>query len=302
MVIGIVGAGGLGTLVGWSLAAEHDVRIVARDERAARDISRSGGLALEGRGARVARIADGARALLGVEIVVLAVKTYDTVAALSPHRIALDPDVPVVSLQNGAEAVAQIDAALGRGRAVALAPTTEAATLLGPGKARRTACGLTTLGWARGRAGDGRLAELARAMTNCGLRASIAQPIEPHVWAKLIVNAAINPLSALTGVRNGALLELPEVRERAANIARETAAVAAAAGIALPFDDPVAYVEDVMRATAANRSSMLQDLERGRPTEIEAIDGAVVRYAHSLGVPVPETKRALYEVRAREKA
>ncbi|MDQ2857370.1 MAG: 2-dehydropantoate 2-reductase [Candidatus Eremiobacteraeota bacterium] len=302
MVVGIVGAGGLGTLFGWSLAAEHDVRIATRDEGAAGAILGSGGLALEGERARDVSAAHGIRALLGVEIVIVAVKTYDTVQALRAHRVALDASVPIVSLQNGAEAVAQIDAALGRGRAVALAPTTEAATLLRPGKARRTARGATTLGWARGRGGDDRLAELARAMTNCGLRATVAEPIEPHVWAKLIVNAAINPLSAIAGVRNGALLELPDVRRRAGNIARETAAVAAAAGIALPFDDPVAYVEDVMRATAANRSSMLQDFERGRPTEIEAIDGAVVRYARRLGIAVPETTRALYEVRARAKA
>ena len=70
----------------------------------------------------------------------------------------------------------------------------------------------------------------------------------------------------------------------------------------LPFDDPVAHVEAVMRLTAPNRSSMLVDLERGGPTEIESINGAVVRKAMELGIPVPENARALDEVRARQRA
>jgi 2-dehydropantoate 2-reductase len=80
-------------------------------------------------------------------------------------------------------------------------------------------------------------------------------------------------------------------------LAREAADVAIATGIVLPYADPQARVRDVARATGANRSSMLQDIERGRPTEIEAINGEVVRRGRLLGVPTPENERMLYEVR-----
>jgi 2-dehydropantoate 2-reductase len=138
------------------------------------------------------------------------------------------------------------------------------------------------------------LAELFRA---AGLAAEVADPIEPHLWAKLVVNAAINPVTALARRPNAYVFEDPSAAARAGALAREAAAVAAAAGITLPYPDPVAYVGDVVRATAANRSSMLQDLERGRPTEIDAINGEVLRLGRELGVATPENERVLDEVR-----
>ena len=107
------------------------------------------------------------------------------------------------------------------------------------------------------------------------------------VWGKLVVNAAINPLTALLGVPNGALLERPAARRVMATLARETAAVARALGISLPFGDPVARAEDVARHTAANRSSMFQDVKRGAPTEIDAICGAIFRAGEARGVAAP---------------
>lgn len=233
----------------------------------------------------------------------VAVKTYATVAALRPLRALLSPATPVVSLQNGASAVGQVEAALGPRPAIALAPTTEAATLVRPGLTRRTAVGRTRMGWAAGRAGDDRvLAELAAFLTAAGLATSVARPIEPDVWAKLVVNAAINPVTALAHVPNGALLERPELLERAERAAREAAAVAEALGIALPFADAAEAVADVARETAANRSSMLADLEHGRPTEIEDITGVIVRRARECDVDVPQNAALLDEVRARTKA
>jgi hypothetical protein len=89
------------------------------------------------------------------------------------------------------------------------------------------------------------------------------------VWGKLVINAAINPLTALLGVPNGELLARPAARALMADLACEAAAVAAAQGIRLPYPDPVAAAEGVAQRTAANRSSMLQDVQRGAPTEID---------------------------------
>jgi 2-dehydropantoate 2-reductase len=278
------------------------VLVLARNDAAARAISARGGLQVEGSPVAEVAVSPRPELLADSDFVLIAVKAPDTEAALRPLRGVLPSATAVVSLQNGLEAVAQITRALGERTPIALGPTTEASLLLGPGHVRRTGLGATTLGWAQGRAGGSMLDSLATLLSYRGLAASVARPIEPHVWAKAVVNAAINPLSALARVSNGALLERPELAERLFAIAREAAAVAAAAGLRLPFDDAAAYVAAVARATAQNRSSMLQDLERGRPTEIDAIDGAIVRAALRLGVAVPETTRVLDEVRARSEA
>lgn len=107
------------------------------------------------------------------------------------------------------------------------------------------------------------------------------------IWGKLVINSAINPLTALLRVKNGELLERPAARAMMGQLARETAQVAAAENILLPFQDPVGAAEDVARKTAANQSSMLQDVLRGATTEIDAICGAVVKAAekHKLTAP-----------------
>jgi 2-dehydropantoate 2-reductase len=119
------------------------------------------------------------------------------------------------------------------------------------------------------------------------MRVDIAPDVNALVWGKLVVNAAINPLTALLRLPNGALLERPAARLVMAALARETAAIALAQGVNLPFTDPVAQVEDVARRTAANRSSMFQDVARGARTEIDAICGAVVRAGEECALPAP---------------
>jgi len=269
--VGIVGAGALGTVFAEALAPVVPVEILRRG--------------------------DDPRRFADVDWVLIAVKTYDTLAALRPLRAVLRPDAAVVSLQNGLLQVAQIESALGAGRIIVLAPTTEGAMRDPAGVARRRGTGSTVVGIPAGRLGTDRVDALADLLGAAGLAAAVAAPIEPHLWAKLVVNAAINPVTALARRSNAHVLDDPDARNRAAALAREAAAVAAAAGIALPYSDPVARVLDVARATSANRSSMLQDLERGGPTEIEAINGEIVRLGRLFGVATPENQRALDEVR-----
>jgi 2-dehydropantoate 2-reductase len=169
------------------------------------------------------------------------------------------------------------------------------ATLLRPGHVRGHDAP-TVLG----RDQAGRADEVAALFNEAGLRTEVSPDIEAVLWGKLVVNSAINPLSALKGVPNGALLENPEWRALLEDTARESAAVAAARGIDVG-GDPVGSVVAVARLTAANRSSMLQDLERGVPTEIDAINGVVVQEGARLGVPTPVNRRLLDEIRAREK-
>jgi 2-dehydropantoate 2-reductase len=107
------------------------------------------------------------------------------------------------------------------------------------------------------------------------------------VWSKLIINVGINALTALTGLCNGELLDHPETREVLRAAVTEAVAVARSRGAALPWANPVEHVEEIARVTATNRSSMLQDVDHGRRTEIDAINGAIVREAAAGGVQAP---------------
>jgi 2-dehydropantoate 2-reductase len=107
------------------------------------------------------------------------------------------------------------------------------------------------------------------------------------VWGKLAINAAINPLTALLRIPNGELLARPSARSLMAAAAREAAAVATALGVRLAYPDPAAAVEAVARLTAANHSSMLQDVLRGAPTENDAICGPAVEAGERCGVSTP---------------
>jgi 2-dehydropantoate 2-reductase len=131
-----------------------------------------------------------------------------------------------------------------------------------------------------------------------GLTVEIVPSSQALLWSKLVVNAAINPLTALLRIPNGELLARPAARTLMAAVATEAAAVAACFGQSLTYRDPVAAAEAVAHRTASNTSSMLQDVLRGAPTEIDAICGAIVAAGEECGVPVPVNRTLWLLVRA----
>ena len=214
-----------------------------------------------------------------VDYVLVLVKSHQT-AAVGPFVAqALRPGGLAVTLQNGIGNREALEAVVGRGR-VGAGVVTVGATLAAPGHVRATP-GSVVLA-----ADPPRMRELAALVSAGGFAVSVENDLDRFVWRKLAVNCAINPLSALEGRRNGELLETLELRPTLVKAATEVAAVAAAKGIELGVD-PAALVISVARETASNRSSMLQDVDRGARTEIDAMNGAVVREAQALGVPVP---------------
>jgi 2-dehydropantoate 2-reductase len=123
----------------------------------------------------------------------------------------------------------------------------------------------------------------------------VVDNIQSLVWGKLVVSSALNPLTALLRIKNGEILESPQAMVLMGKLAQETAKVAKAMGISLPFTNPERAVEEVARRTGENLSSMLQDVLRGMPTEIDAINGAVIQIAKNknLQVPVNQTMWSL---------
>jgi 2-dehydropantoate 2-reductase len=152
---------------------------------------------------------------------------------------------------------------------------------VGPGLVRPGGEGIISL------AAHLRIGTLADILKAAGFEVEIVPSAGDLVWSKLVINAAINPLTALLRVPNGELLARPSARTLMDLAAGEAAAVARALNHHLVFEDPVAAAEEVARRTAANRSSMLQDVLRGGPTEIDAICGAIVAAGAEQSVPVP---------------
>jgi len=193
-----------------------------------------------------------------------------------------------VTLQNGVGNLEKLQAALGQRSTLGV--TSLGATLERPGVVRHAGEGpihLAPPAVPKDHPVQAAFGALADALRAARFDLHLSEDVVSLVWGKLAVNAGINPLTALLGVPNGFLAEHRACRRLMEEAAREVGAVAEAQGIALPYDDPSAAALDVARRTAANHSSMLQDRMQGRPTEIDAICGAVVAAGKRHGVPTP---------------
>lgn len=288
MKIVIIGPGAMGCLFAGILAeAGHELHLLDKyPERAAQIASR--GIRIEENGqTRVVRISATAQAntLREVDLVGICVKAYDTGSTLPSLRALVSDRTLVVTLQNGLGNVEQLAARFPPAHIFA-GVTAHGATLLGQGQIRHAGAGPTTIA-ALLPERRGRARELAAAFTQAGLATTVAPDMTAVLWSKLIVNAAIGPVSALSGLANGRLMEQAEWQILLQQAAEEGAAVAVRKGIELLYDNPVRAVTEVCRNTAENFSSMLQDIRRGRKTEIDAINGAIIREAGALNVPVP---------------
>ncbi len=238
------------------------------------------------------------RGMADREALVVAVKSFATRDALAPLRGILAPHALIASVQNGIDNAADARAALPGYRVVG-GSTMFGAIKLAEGHVRPVVVSGATI-FERDDSAAPTSDDLAAAFVAAGLDARVVDDIAPVLWRKLVVNAAINPLGALVRRPNGAIASDPDLSELGKGLAREAGAVALAAGV--DVGDPWEAVEAAARATAANRNSMLQDLDAGRPSEIEAIAGAIVRSAADHGIAVPLTQVMLRLVRARERA
>ncbi len=280
----IVGTGALGTLFASRLAlVGANITMLGTWKNAIDTINREGVRLVQADGSSLqlpVRATNDPSQCGTPDLALVLVKAWQTDRAADQLEHCLPRHGLAVTLQNGLGNREILSAHLGAAR-VLQGVTTTGATLLGPGLARMGGQGLTSL---EAHASSQKVGAL---LSQAGFRVELVADANALLWGKLVINAAINPLTALLRVPNGALLERPAARLVMAALARETAQVASALGINLPFGDPVAATEAVASRTAANRSSMFQDIKRGAPTEIDAICGAVVRSGQSRGVAAP---------------
>lgn len=294
----VLGTGAMASLVGARLARSGRAEVtLAGSWRAALDAVAVSGVTVEDEKERwtvPVRAVHVAGPLPPADLVLALVKSYQTAGVAPAASHAVTRDGLVFTLQNGLGNRETLEGTVGPGH-VGVGVVTAGAMLLAPGLVRGHA-GQVIFG--REPATAARVAGAVELFRSAGFDTDATDDVDALVWRKLAVNCAINPLSALRGVPNGALLDVAEDRRLLAEAAREVASVAAALGI--ETGDASALAVDVARRTAANRSSMLQDLARGAPTEIDALCGAVVRRGQRLGVPTPVNERFWQEVVASE--
>lgn len=240
------------------------------------------------------------RAIKPVDIALFCVKSYDLDACLQFCLPLLSPQTLLVFLQNGIGHL-DIQERMSLPTCPAFASSSEGATLLGPGHVLHAGRGTTHLGFLQDPTEMQlqQLTELTQTLQKAGLVASLSQDIRSQLWAKLFINAGINPLTALYNRTNGQILTSCAARGRLKNIVREAETVARASGIAITID-PVQATLAVCKSTARNISSMLQDRRNKRPTEIDAINGAVAREGKRLGIATPFNDEAVEQIKKME--
>ncbi len=289
MKIAVLGPGALGCLLAAFLfEAGEDVFLVDyRPERVA--LLRHRGIrlqTLDGR-CRVIPVPIGLPYEAGPrDLTIMAVKAHQTRAAALDLLLLMSRGGLALTLQNGLGNLEEMAREVGPERLLAgvgfLGVTRE-----DEGRIIHAGAGPLLIGVPSGSGvAPAAVVAVAEVFRRAGLQCEIKSNIVAVLWEKLVINVAINPLTALLRVPNGALPDLPEAWELALSAAREATAVAAAAGVTLT-EDAETRVRQVCTATAANRSSMLQDVLAGRPTEIEALNAQVAARGAALGLPTP---------------
>jgi 2-dehydropantoate 2-reductase len=221
-----------------------------------------------------------------VDAAVVCVKTHGTAWAADIAKRVLAPLGVAITIQNGLGNYETLRDAVGEERA-AVGVIYVGARLDETGELHATGAGRAELGRPRAAAPRRALESLAGHLTEGGMTITVVDDPWPSVWRKVATNAAVNPTTALLGMLNAEVLEDPVASRIADRLAREVARVATASGVRVPEDDAVRWWREMAELTGANRSSMLQDIEAKRATEVDAICGAVYREGQRRGVEAP---------------
>jgi 2-dehydropantoate 2-reductase len=301
MKIAIVGAGAMGSVYA-GLLGDGGNEVWAVDLWAEHvDAIRTRGLVVEGAsGNRTVGInATTDPAEVGpCDLVVIATMALGVEAAAAASRPLLGQETVVLPIQNGLGSADRVAAVLGEERVAIGVVGGFGASVLGPGHVHHNGWELVRLGERRGPATD-RIRQIARTWEDAGFRVRVYDDVGPLVWEKLVCNACFSASCAVLERTIGEVLDDADAWSVASRCAREAYDVARARGIALSFDDPVAYARAFGETIRGARPSMLLDLLAGRPCEIDVINGAIPPAAREVGLPAPVNETVTALVRAK---
>ncbi len=288
MKIVIVGPGAMGCLYAAFLSkTKGEIWLLDKDKERAEKIKEKG-ITIEGVSGSwqvKPNAASDAKEIGTADLVIIGVKSYDTKPAIAQCKPLIGDHTSVLTLQNGIGNIEIIGEVIGHDKVIG-GVTNQGATLLNTGQIRHAGRGETIIGRIDGKI-PVQMRSIREIFNKIGLETRISRDIKGLLWSKLIINAAINPLSAITRLNNGRLVEFEGTRKILREAVTEATKIAKRKRIKLIYDDPLAKVEAVCEATANNISSMLQDVLRKKRTEIDFINGVIVRQAQELGISVP---------------
>lgn len=309
MHVVLVGPGALGSMLAVRLAPllvkkEESLTLLDHNRQRADHITGSGITLYQGTDASQVTtihpvITTDPTAISQCEVILLCVKSGATAQALLHAAPLIREDTLIVGLQNG---MAHLEN-LRRTRGIAVAAVSSAgATLMAPGQVMDGGAGVTRFGLLTPLPSPPkRLHDLVALFNRAGLEAEAVSDIMARIWEKLFVNVAINALTAIHRRKNGQLLTSCSIRNSMKKAVSEAMTVARAQQIEIDYD-PVATAFAVCRRTRNNTSSMLQDVLKQRPTEIEAINGFIVEQGKQLGIDTPVNAELVRQVREIEQS
>ena len=228
--------------------------------------------------------------IMETDLIILAVKSYD----LPPIINNLTKmETPLMCCQNGLHTLNFIKKNIGIERLSYLVTGT-GSSKVEPGISHHKGNGFTYIGELTNKQTD-KIKNIYNSLIGNGMECKMVENISDYIWLKTIINSSINPVATIYRVKNGRLRE-PKLNEYAKKICEESTKVALETGIKLPLDS-WNEVNSIIEKTADNKCSMLQDIENNQMTEIEAINGEIIRIADRKGIPVPYNKKIITEIK-----
>ncbi|MFO7792556.1 MAG: 2-dehydropantoate 2-reductase [Candidatus Saliniplasma sp.] len=293
MKIGIVGPGSLGTFLSGTIGRKNQVILYGRKDLSLKAVEIIGKTQLK---TDIEYTTD-PTSLSGLDYVLICTKSFQTEKAMKDISDFLSPDTIVVSLQNGLKNEKIISRFVGEKRVIG-GITENGITFKGYGKVIHAGKGETIIGPYIGKINK-EVRKFSRCLTKSGIKNKISENIYGHIWKKVIINAGINPITALTGLKNGAILDDRNLSSLMENINKEAVRVAQTE-VELPGDDPLKEANKVAKMTQDNKSSMLQDVENKRRTEIGCINGAIVTVGTKNDIDTPYNRTMMCLIKSLE--
>jgi len=285
MNIVVIGAGAIGSLFGGLLAKHNTVVLVGRAPHVT-NIQQKG-LIINGK-TRLTVTVPAVESIkdisLSPDFILLTVKSYDTETASKQIRRLLHEQTMVVSLQNGLDNIEKIEQSVEKKHILA-GVTTHGALYSKPGIITHTGRGKTFLGELDGHPSE-RLRSLICIFNKAGIKTHASSDIQGEIWRKTVINSSINPLTGFLGCKNGYLLKNPLLEKTVESVCTESSMIASSRGILVSAPEMIRKTKEVIRDTAENYSSMLQSIQQGKKTEIDSINGALLRIGSEQNIDV----------------
>ena len=295
MRITVFGAGSLGSFIGGILSIKHHVGIIGRHSHI--NAIKKNGLRITGKTNLVTYPKTSLRDCQNPELLILTVKAYDTEKALLDASPLLGSDTSVLSLQNGFLNEKIIGDMIGKKKVIG-GVTSHGVTLTRPGEINHTGLGDTIIGEMDGRITP-RIENISSVFNEVGIQTTISRNITRELYIKTVVNAGINPITALFNCKNGVLLKNPFLEQVLELTCKEAVDIINSSGILLP-SDILKRVKKVARSTSDNYSSMVQSIQCHKKTEIDQINGEIVALAEKMDRQAPLNKMLALCVKALE--